>query len=84
MYGYRGMARLLKALTVIISLATGLLAAREVYALLPDWDRESWPLVALDAGFLFLAFLLISGLAYYLLGDMGRWLLEKIKRPPKA
>ena len=78
------MARLLKALTAIISLATGLLAAREVYALLPSWEGETWPWIALDVGFLFLAFLLIFGLVYYLLGDMKRWLLERIKRPPKA
>jgi len=78
------MAQLLKALMMIISLAAGLLAAREVYMLLPSWEGETWPWVALDVGFLFLAFLLISGLAYYLLGDMVRWLLQRNNRPPKA
>ncbi|MBU4567123.1 MAG: hypothetical protein KMY53_08385 [Desulfarculus sp.] len=78
------MAQLLKVLTVIISLAAGLLAAREVYALLPSWQGETWPWVALDAGFLFLAFAMISGLSYYLLDDMVRWLLARNNRPPKA
>ncbi|MCB2193530.1 MAG: hypothetical protein KQI62_18290 [Deltaproteobacteria bacterium] len=77
------MTRLFKTLSVIISLATGLVAAREVYLLLPAWENESWPWVALDAGSLFLAFFLISGLAYYVLGDAGRWLLQRIKQPPK-
>lgn len=78
------MAQLLKALTVIISLAAGLLAAREVYALLPSWEGETWPWVTLDAGFLFLAFAMISGLTFYLLSDMVRWLLHRNKRPPRA
>ena len=77
------MALLFKVLTAIISLATGLLAAREVYVLLPSWEKETWPWMALDIGFLFLAFLLIFGLVYYLLGDMRRWLLERTKRPPE-
>ena len=78
------MALLLKAITFIISLAAGLLAAREIYDLLPSWNGEGWLLVALDAGSLLLAFVLIAGLVYYLLNDMTRWLLKKIKRPPKA
>jgi len=78
------MAQLLKALTTIISLAAGLLAAREVYMLLPSWEGETWPWVALDVGFLFLAFVMITGLIYYLLSDMARWLLQRNNRPPRA
>ncbi|MCF8041377.1 MAG: hypothetical protein K9K65_06370 [Desulfarculaceae bacterium] len=77
------MARLLKFLTVIISLATGLLTSREIYGLLPSWEGESWPWVALDAGSLLLAFFLISGLVYYVISDMSRWLLDKSRRPPR-
>lgn len=75
------MAWLVKAVMMIISLAAGMLAAREIYRLLPSWEGEGWPLVAMDAGFLSLAFVLVAGLAYYLLNDFGRWLLGKISRP---
>lgn len=78
------MPGLVKALTLLLSLAAGLLAARGVYDLLPSWEGEDWSWVALDTGSLLLAFWLICALVYYFLSDLGRWLLAKVKRPPGA
>lgn len=75
--GTKRMERLVEALSIVISLITGLVVTEELYALLPSWSAEAWLWVTFDAGLLLLVFLQISWLAYYLLSDFCRWLLGK-------
>jgi hypothetical protein len=77
-------ARLLRAITVLCSLATGWWAAREIYLMLPAWQGETWPWVALDVGSLLLAFSLVFVVVYFVLDDAWRRLLTKKQRPPKS
>ncbi len=77
------MERLTKAVVAMFSLAVGLAATGEICAMLPSWEGESRLMVAVDAVFLLLSLVLVSGLVYYLLSDVGLWLLKKLQGPPR-
>jgi uncharacterized membrane protein YagU involved in acid resistance len=52
--------------------------------MLPAWQGETWPWVALDVGSLLLAFSLVFVVVYFVLDDAWRRLLTKKQRPPKS